>query len=98
MDVEFADSNLQRLYTDRECNAGFSTAVIQTFRKKVLLLVTAPDERDLRNARSLHFKRLKGNRKHQWSIRLNGPWRLILEKREVNKATTFVVVAIENEH
>jgi proteic killer suppression protein len=84
MDVEFADGDLRQLFTDPECNAGFSTEVIRAFRKKVLLLMTASDERDLRNAQSLHYKQLKGNRKHQWSLRLNGPWRLILEKRTVN--------------
>lgn len=98
MDVEFSDDNLRRLYTDGEYNAGFSTEVIRAFRKKVLLLMTASDERDLRNARSLHYKQLKGNRKHQWSLRLNGAWRLIVEKRVVNKAITLIVIAIENEH
>jgi toxin HigB-1 len=98
MDVDFADANLRRLYTERDYNAGYSTAIISAFRKKMQMLISAQDERDLRAWQSLHYKQLKGNRKHQWTIRLNGPWRLVLEKRVADSGTTLVVVAIENKH
>src|SRR4051794_30285787 len=98
MDVDFNDDNLRRLYTDRDSNAGYSTDIIRSFRKKMQLLVNAQDERDLRAWNSLHYKQLKGDRQHQWTIRLNGPWRLVLEKRVTDGVTTLVVVTIENDH
>jgi proteic killer suppression protein len=98
MDVEFADENLRQLYTNSNSKAGYGIEIIRSFRKKMQLLVSAGDERDLRAWNSLHYKQLKGDRKHQWTIRLNGPWRLVLEKRIVGNSTTLVVVAIENEH
>jgi proteic killer suppression protein len=98
MDVDFADDDLRRLYTERDFNAGYGTDIISSFRKKMQLLVNAQDERDLRAWNSLHYKQLKGDRKHQWTVRLNGPWRLVLEKRVADGVTTLVVVAIENKH
>jgi proteic killer suppression protein len=98
MDVDFTDDNLRRLYTERDNNAGYSTEVISAFRKKMQLIASAQDERDLRAWNSLHYKQLKGNRKHQWTIRLNGPWRLVLEKRVADGVTILVVVALENKH
>lgn len=98
MDVQFADDGLRRLYTDSNFNGGYSTAIIRAFRKKMQLLVSAKDERDLRAWNSLHFKQLKGSRKHQFSIRVNGPWRLVLEKRDNKGRATLVIVAMENDH
>jgi toxin HigB-1 len=98
MDVEFAKDNLRLLYTQADRHAGFSTDIIRAYRRKMQLVVNAKDERDLRNWKSLHYKQLKGPRKHQWSLRLNGPWRLILEKQVRSAKPTLVVVAIENDH
>lgn len=98
MDVEFANDDLRRLYTDREYSGKHSTDVIKAFRKKAQFLLAAKDERGIRDWKSLHYERLKGARKHQWSIRLNSNWRLILEKREDGGKVTLVVVGIEDYH
>ncbi len=98
MDVEFADDDLRRLYSDSEYQAGYSTEIIRAFRRKVQFLVAAPDERSIRNWRSLNYERLKGRRKHEWSIRLNGPWRLILQRRETDAGVTLVLTGIEQYH
>lgn len=98
MDVEFADEDLRRLHADPECKAGYSTEIIRAFRQKVQFLVAAPDERSIRNWRSLNYERLKGQRKHEWSIRLNGPWRLILQRRETDAGVTLILTGIEQYH
>jgi len=98
MDVSFADDDLERLFTDADYSGGFSRAIVRSFRQKVQFLLAAEDERDLRQWKSLHYERLKGQRKHQWSIRLNQQWRLILEKQEAGGATRLVLIGIEDYH
>lgn len=39
---------------------------------------------DLQAARSLRLHKLSGDRKGQWAIRVNGPWRIVFEWREGN--------------
>ena len=48
--------------------------------------------------RSLRFEKLKGKRKHQYSMRLNDQWRLILELDDQVPTKVVVVVAVEDYH
>ena len=98
MDVEFADENLDRLETDREFNAGFSRAVVRAFRKRVQFIRAATDEREFYAMKSLHYKKLKGDRSHQRAVRLNKQWRLILEIKKTGTRSVVVVVQIEDYH
>jgi len=58
----------------------------------------AEDERAFYALKSLHFEKLKGNREHQHSMRLNDQWRLILQLMGTGKAKTVHLVAIEDYH
>ena len=58
----------------------------------------AKDERDFYALKSLHYEKLKGNRSHQHSMRLNVKYRLILEYEGAAPDKTVVVVAIEDYH
>jgi proteic killer suppression protein len=62
------------------------------------VLEAAPDERTLRNWKSLHYEKLKGDRKGQRSIRLNGQWRLVFILDEATLPPTIAVVAVEDYH
>jgi hypothetical protein len=46
MDVEFADSNLERMYADKAFSGGHSDAVVKGFRKVMSWVHGATDERD----------------------------------------------------
>ena len=48
--------------------------------------------------KSLHFEKLKGNRNHQRSLRLNKQWRLILEIQQSTDGKLVVVISIEDYH
>jgi proteic killer suppression protein len=98
MEVEFSDHELNRLETDLFFNAGHSEAVVTAFRKRMQLIRAAIDERDFYALRSLHFEKLKGERSHQRSMRLNRQWRLILEIKPGKPKNVAVVVAIEDYH
>ncbi len=98
MDVRFADVRLDRLETDLKYDAGFSQAVVTAFRKRLQLIRSAPDERVFYQLKSLNFEKLKGNRSHQHSMRLNDQWRLIIEFERSAQNKVVVVVSIEDYH
>lgn len=98
MEVRFADEDLDRLETDPGFDSGFSQAIVKAFRKRMQTIRAAPDERDFYALRSLNFERLKGRRSHQYSMRLNDQWRLILEMEGKGRDKVLVVTAIEDYH
>lgn len=98
MNVEFANDDLDRLETDLEFDAGLSSAIVKAYRKRMQMIRAAMDERDLYQMKSNRFKKLKGDRSHQRSMRLNDQWRLILELVEKNPGPVVRVVAIEDYH
>ena len=98
MDLEFADSELERMAGEADATGGFSQAIVRAFRRRVQFIKAAVDERDFYQMRSLRFEKLKGARSHQRSIRLNNQWRLILEIIPGNPKNTVRIVGIEDYH
>ncbi len=58
----------------------------------------AEDERVFYALKSLHFEKLKGDREHQHSVRLNDQGRLILEFERSEWGKIVCVIAIEDYH
>ncbi len=98
MEVEFDDEDLDRLETDPNFTAGFAQEIVRAYRKKLQQIRAARDERDFMALRSLHFEKLRGNRKGQHSIRLNLQWRLILEIRGDHPCKVVGIIEIVDYH
>ena len=98
MEVEFADDNLSRLETDAIFTGGYSLAIIKAFRRRMQGIRAARDERDLRAMKSWRFEKLRGSRSHQYSVRLNRQFRLILEIESSPSGNTIIIVSIEDYH
>jgi len=98
MKFRFVEGKLQVLYTDPRSGAGYAAGIVTIFRKRVQTIGAAPDERTFYGLRSLRFERLKGNRSHQYSMRLNDQWRLILELEGKGPDKIVAIVAIEDYH
>jgi proteic killer suppression protein len=98
MDVEFADDDLDRLETDPAFAGRWSDAIVRAVRKRLQFIRAAVDERAFYAMRSLRFEKLKGDRSHQYSMRLNDQWRLILEIKPSKPKNIVVVVAVEDYH
>lgn len=98
MKVRFHDERLGQFETDPTYLGGFDKAIARAFRKVINVIRCAVDERDIRAMKSLRFEKLKGDRAHQSSLRLNDQWRLIIEIEEDQPKNTIVVVAIEDYH
>jgi proteic killer suppression protein len=58
----------------------------------------AVDEQAFYAMKSLHYEKLSGDRSHQYSMRLNRKWRLILELRKKNDVTVVFIAGIEDYH
>lgn len=98
MEAQFRDGRLNRLETDPKYDGGFSQAVVTGFRKRMQMIRAAPDERVFYQLKSLHFEKLQGNRSHQYSVRLNDQWRLIIEFEGNAPQKTVVIMSIEDYH
>jgi len=98
MNPRFKDKDLDRLETDPDFDADYSESIVRAFRKRMQQIRSAVDERDFYALKSLHFEKLQGNRSHQYSMRLNDQWRLILEFEGEGQNKVVLVAAIEDYH
>jgi proteic killer suppression protein len=98
MEIDFRDENLDRLETEAAFTAGFDKAIVKAFRKRMQVIRSVKDERDLYAVKGNHFEKLKGNRAHQHSLRLNDQWRLVVEIQSGTPKNTVTVVSIEDYH
>lgn len=100
MEIRFRDKDLDRLETDAKFRISVPPQVIKAYRKKIQAIRAANDERDFYAMKSFQFEKLKADRKHQCSMRLNDQYRLILEiiKEEEGSSSKVLIVAIEDYH
>lgn len=97
MDFEIVDDTLQRL-AKGEGDGAFQTGIGKIFRRRIQTIAAATDERTFYQLRSLHFEKLKGDRSHERSMRLNEQWRLIVEIQENDGGNKVIVKGIEDYH
>lgn len=98
MDVEFQDKRLALIETDDAAKTKLPISVINSFRNKLVVVRAAPDERTLRNWKSLHYEKLAGEREGQRSIRLNQQWRLVFTLDTESTPPKITVLAVEDYH
>jgi len=97
MEVEFDDDDLDRLETDPQFTAGFSQEVVRAYRRRMQQIRAFRDERDFK-LKSLHFEKLKADRRGQHSVRLNLQWRLILAIRGDHPCKVIGIIEIVDYH
>lgn len=98
MDIEFGTTELRRLATEPGYTAGYPPEVETMYRRRIQFIDAAPNDLALRNQRSWRFKKLKGDRSEQHSIRLNDQWRLVVELRTGGERRIVRIVSIEDYH
>lgn len=94
----FGDSDLARVETDEAAKLRLPVAVIKSARRKLTVLRASPDERALRNWKSLHYEKLKGDRAGSRSIRLNDQYRMVFVLDEDSTPPTVTISLIEDYH
>lgn len=98
MRIEFANAELALIETDEAGSTRLPVAVIKSARRKLTVLRAAIDDRSLRNWKSLHYEKLRGDREGQRSIRLNDQYRMVFELDEETEPQTATILKIEDYH
>lgn len=98
MDIEFCNDVLDRLEIEEGFTGGYPSEIVRAYRRKLQAIRAADDERDLYAFTSWRFKKLRGERSHQRSIRLNDQWRLVVEIKQASPKNIIVIVSIEDYH
>jgi proteic killer suppression protein len=98
MKIEFRDKRLAIIRTERAHKLKLPVAVIKAAREKLLLIEAAPDERTLRNWRSLNFKKREGDKEGRRTIRVNDQYRILLVLDETTTPPTVVILDIGDTH
>lgn len=93
MEIEFRDSTLALIETDQAPETRLSLALINSLRDKLVFIRAAPDERSLRNWKSLHYEKIEGEER---SIRINKQFRLIFTIDTVSKPNKMTVLRVWN--
>lgn len=96
--VRHVDRKLERLEVDADYTANFDKAVVRAFRKLMQIIRSAADERAFYAMHSLHYEKLKGQRSHQRSMRLNDQFRLVLQIDAEHAPKVVVVIAVQDYH
>ena len=98
MRIEFADDDLARICTDEAHRLGLPFAVIKAGRRKLIQLEAASDERDLRNLKSLNYKKLQGEREGQRSVRINDQYRIVFTLSDDERQPVIRIIEIGDTH
>lgn len=78
MKLEFGDPRLAVIRTGRAHELGLPDGVVKSAQRKLNFVESAPDERSLRNWKSLNYKKLEGYADERRQIRLNDQFRIVL--------------------
>jgi proteic killer suppression protein len=96
--VVFNDSVLAELAANKSARSCHGQALEKKFRQRMQHITTAVDERDFYALKSLHYEKLKGNRDHQYSMKLNDQYRLIVEYKGDPPNRQILIMGIEDYH
>jgi toxin HigB-1 len=97
MEVEFQDEAAALVETERATESRLPIEVINSLRQKLVVIRAAPDERTLRNWKSLHYEKLEGPG-DQRSIRINKKWRLVFTIDTKVRPNKITVLGVKDYH
>jgi proteic killer suppression protein len=99
MKIEFVDPKLAAIRTDRAAaELKLPIGVIKSCREKLIVIEDAPDERVLREWKSLKYKKLHGNRDGQREVRLNDQYRIVFILDESQSPPIIKILEIGDIH
>ena len=98
MEVEHDDPDLEHLEKDAAYAGGLDRDIVRHFRRVMLLIRSVPNESELYKYPSRHFEKLKGDRRHQHSLKLNDKWRLIVEIAKRTSGNCLRIIEITNHY
>jgi toxin HigB-1 len=92
------NKNLERMDEDPNFDGGFAVGLAKSFREMMNFIRAATNESVLRGRKSYRFKKLKGKRSSDYSMRLNDQFRLTFQVEKEAGGNRLVILEIEDYH
>jgi proteic killer suppression protein len=96
--IDFLDKKLQALYAQEKGARRLDPEVYEAFLEVVAAVQAAKNPQDLRALKSLHYEKLKGDRKPDRSLRLHKGYRLIVREQRDADGIYIEIVEIDDYH
>lgn len=96
--VQHKNEELAQLESDPTYTGSWDGGVVKAFRKRMQQIRAVDDERDFYKIGGMRFEKLAGKRSHQYSMRLNDQWRLIVEFSGKGPEKVIAIIGIEDYH
>jgi len=96
--VVFLDKKLEALYAHEKGAQRLDPAVFEAFLEVVAVVQAAKDPQDLRALKSLHYEKLKGDRRGDRSLVLHRGQRLIVREQRDDQGMYIEIVKIDDYH
>jgi len=94
LELQFASSELQRLYTDDVGADNYSTETVRLFRRRIRHIEAAKDLHDLKSPGGVQYTQLSSGHPKKSSLALNGSWHLIILEQDSQGGEQIVVLEI----
>jgi proteic killer suppression protein len=99
MRYEITDNELRKMDADKDYVAAkFGSEIHKAFRKVMNFVRAANTQIDLGAMKGLQFEKLKGDRKDQYSMRLNDQFRMIATFKSDKNGQIIVIIEIVDYH
>jgi proteic killer suppression protein len=98
LEVAHADPDLKRLEIEAGFTAGLAPPIVKQFRLLMQIIRTVSRKDALYQHGGRRLEKLGGKRQHQYSMRLNRKYRLIVEFSGVQPDEKILIIAIENHY
>ncbi|HZD57163.1 MAG TPA: type II toxin-antitoxin system RelE/ParE family toxin [Anaerolineales bacterium] len=98
MHFSFNKKRLEDLYYKEKGAHKYPPEVVNAFFHVMAIIEAAVDIRDFYNLKSLHFEKLKGDRREEHSMRLNKQYRLTMRLEKEETGTSLLILDIEDYH
>lgn len=98
MKVTFANKRLALVLTARAHELGLPFGVIKACRRKLELMNAATNERDLREWKSLNYRKLGGVQDGQRQIRINDQYRIVFTLNNEFSPPVITILEIGDTH
>jgi plasmid maintenance system killer protein len=94
LDLQFASSELQRLYTDDFGADKYSTETVKRFRRRIRHIEAAKDLHDLQCPSGVQYRQLGSGSPRKSSLALDESWDLIISEQDSQGSKQIVVLEI----
>jgi plasmid maintenance system killer protein len=96
--VQFANSKLERLYTENVGADRYEPEIIKLFRRRVRHIEAASDLNDLRCPNLVDYRELEAGHPRKSALALDERWELVLAEEVEHQPERILILDISERH